>query len=65
MSVTRVQFTEREQRLGQIDKLVNSQVLHGSESLCKLLRYLGDDFSGPCGNCDRCERAGAKPAKVA
>jgi len=30
-----------------------------------LLRYLGDDFSGPCGNCDRCERAGAKPAKVA
>jgi hypothetical protein len=33
-------LTEREQFLGEIDKLVNSHVLHGSESLCKLLRYL-------------------------
>lgn len=33
-------MSEREQYLGQIDKLVNSHVLHGSESLCKLLRYL-------------------------
>jgi hypothetical protein len=33
-------LTEREQYLGQIDKLVNSHALHGSESLCKLLRYL-------------------------
>lgn len=33
-------MTERDQYLGQIDKLVNSHVLHGSESLCKLLRYL-------------------------
>src|SRR5229473_6368375 len=32
--------SEREQYLLQIDKLVNSHVLHGSESLCKLLRYL-------------------------
>jgi hypothetical protein len=31
---------EREQDLGQIDKLVNSHALHGSEQLCKLLRYL-------------------------
>jgi ATP-dependent DNA helicase RecQ len=23
-----------------------------------LLRYFGDDFSGPCGNCDRCEAMG-------
>jgi ATP-dependent DNA helicase RecQ len=30
-----------------------------------LLRYFGDNFSGPCGNCDGCERAGARPAKVA
>jgi ATP-dependent DNA helicase RecQ len=30
-----------------------------------LLRYLGDNFTGPCGNCDRCELAGARPAKVA
>jgi hypothetical protein len=28
--------------VAQIDKLVNSQVLHGSESLCKLLRYLAE-----------------------
>lgn len=33
-------MTEREQFLGQIDRLINSHVLHGSESLCKLLRYL-------------------------
>jgi ATP-dependent DNA helicase RecQ len=30
-----------------------------------LLRYFGGDFSGPCGNCDCCERVGARPAKVA
>ena len=33
-------MTEREQLLEQIDRLVNSHALHGSESLCKLLRYL-------------------------
>ena len=33
-------MSEREQFLAQIEKLVNSPVLHGSESLCKLLRYL-------------------------
>jgi hypothetical protein len=32
--------TERAQSLGQIERLANSQTLHGSESLCKLLRYL-------------------------
>ena len=42
MSVTRPQLTERDECLGQIERLVNSQVLHGSESLCKLLRYLGE-----------------------
>jgi len=42
MSVTRVHFPEREQYLAQIDRLVNSHVLHGSESLCKLLRYLAE-----------------------
>src|SRR5271170_6211835 len=30
------------QVLTEIDKLVNSQALHGSESLCKLLRYLAN-----------------------
>ncbi len=33
-------MTERAQFLGQIEKLVNSQALHGSESLRKLLLYL-------------------------
>jgi hypothetical protein len=33
-------LTDREQNLSQIDKLTSSHVLHGSESLCKLLRYL-------------------------
>src|SRR5260370_5068933 len=33
-------LSEREHYLLQIENLVNSHVLHGSESLCKLLRYL-------------------------
>jgi len=33
-------MTEREQYLRQVEKLAGSHVLHGSESLCKLLRYL-------------------------
>ena len=33
-------MTEREQLLEQINRLVGSHALHGSESLCKLLRYL-------------------------
>src|ERR1700690_3313919 len=40
MVVTRVHLAERDQYLEQIDRLVNNHVLHGSESLCKLLRYL-------------------------
>src|SRR6266849_1390021 len=42
MPVTRAQSVEREQCLAQIEKLVASPVLHGSESLCKLLRYLAE-----------------------
>ena len=42
MSVTRAPSPERERQLAQIDKLVSSHVLHGSESLCKLLRYLAE-----------------------
>lgn len=41
MSVTG-HVTAVEPRLLQIEKLINSHTLHGSESLCKLLRYLGD-----------------------
>ena len=33
-------MTDRDQYLAQIDKLASSHALHGSESLCKLLRYL-------------------------
>lgn len=33
-------MTEKAQNLAQIEKLVASHTLHGSESLCKLLRYL-------------------------
>ena len=42
MNVTRAQVPPREQYLAQIDRLLNSHVLHGSESLCKLLRYLAE-----------------------
>jgi hypothetical protein len=34
--------TNVEPRVVEIDRLVNSHTLHGSESLCKLLRYLAD-----------------------
>lgn len=33
-------MVDRTQIQGQIEKLANSSVLHGSESLCKLLRYI-------------------------
>jgi hypothetical protein len=34
--------TERAQHLAQVEKLLVSHTLHGSESLCKLLRYLAN-----------------------
>ncbi len=42
-------MTERERNFRQIDKLAASQALHGSESLCRLLRYLAkhtQDYPG-------------------
>ncbi len=36
----RCPMTEKAQHLAQIEKLLSSRALHGSESLCKLLRYL-------------------------
>ena len=33
---------DKAQYRGQIDKILSSHALHGSESLCKLLRYLAD-----------------------
>ena len=40
-NVTGARLTERAQFQAEIEKLVASHALHGSESLCKLLRYLG------------------------
>jgi hypothetical protein len=40
MSVTPVWGPDRPEISTEINKLVNSETLHGSESLCKLLRYL-------------------------
>src|SRR2546422_9459279 len=37
----RFPLTDRTQYQAEIEKLVASHALHGSESLCKLLRYLG------------------------
>ena len=44
MSGARVvkEVTDKAQYRGQIEKLLGSHALHGSESLCKLLRYLAD-----------------------
>ena len=42
MSVTSVQFVDRERCLQQIEKLVHSHTLRKAESLCKLLRYLAE-----------------------
>src|SRR6266850_1814625 len=39
--VTGVALTEKAQFQAEVEKLVASHALHGSESLCKLLRYLG------------------------
>ena len=33
-------MSERDEFLAQLDRLCASEVLHGSESLCRLLRYL-------------------------
>jgi hypothetical protein len=41
INVTGVAVTDRTQFQAEIEKLVASHALHGSESLCKLLRYLG------------------------
>jgi hypothetical protein len=42
MSVTGAVLTEREENFRQVERLIHSNILHGSESLCKLLRYLAE-----------------------
>jgi ATP-dependent DNA helicase RecQ len=61
VSQQKQQQDERKRRLEQMRAYAECRTCRRA---C-LLRYLGDDFSGPCGNCDCCERAGARPAKVA
>src|SRR5882672_3528593 len=41
IKVTEIPLTERALFQAEIEKLVASHALHGSEALCKLLRYLG------------------------
>ena len=40
LSVTDLAHSSEEQYLAQVERIAGSHVLHGSESLCKLLRYL-------------------------
>ena len=47
MSVTGVSPTQRSLFLLHLEKVVNSHVLKGSESLCKLLHYLADRSLDP------------------
>jgi hypothetical protein len=42
LSVTPIQLDEKDAWLEQVHKLVSSHVLHGSESLCKMLQYLAN-----------------------
>jgi hypothetical protein len=43
MALTHAYDSGRQQCFQQIDKLINSHTLRGSESLCKLLRYLAEN----------------------
>jgi ATP-dependent DNA helicase RecQ len=48
---------KKRQRLEQMQQ-------YAETSTCRreyLLRYFADDFTGPCGNCDNCQRNGSAP----
>src|SRR5467141_3430582 len=49
MSVTGALLTEREENFRQVERLIHSDILHGSESLCKLLRYLAEQTTDHAG----------------
>ena len=49
IEVTGAALTDRAQFQAEIEKLIASHALHGSESLCKLLRYLGKQALEPPG----------------
>ena len=55
------QKEERKRRLGSMQGYAECRTCRREY----LLRYFGNQYSGPCGNCDRCEMAGFRPAKVA
>src|SRR5260370_30487010 len=50
MSVTGALLTEREENFRQVERLIHSNILHGSESLCKLLRYLAEQTTDHAGS---------------
>jgi hypothetical protein len=50
MAVTKVHLAGREQCFQEVEIVVNSHILHGSESLCKLLRYLAEQTLDHAGN---------------
>ena len=50
MAVTRTHLAGREQCFQEVEIVVNSHILHGSESLCKLLRYLAEQTLDHPGN---------------
>ncbi len=60
----RQQESLKEQRIRRLEQMREYAETRG----CRrefLMRYFGDDYSGPCGNCDRCEAAGALQARRA
>src|SRR5882757_7289663 len=50
MAVTQVHLVGKEESFQEVEKLVNSHILHGSESLCKMLRYLTEQALNHPGN---------------
>jgi hypothetical protein len=42
MASSSISVRDREQLLGEVEKLVHSRILHNSDALCRLLRYLAD-----------------------
>ena len=61
IDVTGLLVTDRAQSLGQVERLTSSHTLHGSESLCKLLRYLAKHALEHPGSCVAPSQAGNPP----
>ena len=49
MAVTEVSAADRTAVFAEVDRLTQSTILHGSEALCKLLRYLAEHFAAEPG----------------